>query len=350
MTIEAGDSAVAVIGLGLMGRSIAICLLSAGHRVIGVTDDLAASADVPERIREALAEMATEGLLVDPVEALMQRFRMTGALKDVAGVEIVFESVTEDIKLKRELILELEQVVSANCILATNTSAIPVSLLQEDAQHPERILAVHWDDPAYVRRFLEIVPGSATSPEYIEHIATLASRWGKEPSVLRKEIRGFITNRISYAMFREACHLVDSGVCSVEDVDRAMRTDVGWWMPLAGPFRYMDLMGVEGYHRVMRDLLPDLSTDTSIPKLIRDVVEGGGQGIKNGHGFYSYSQDEAKRWEHRFREFNYKMRRLSAESQICWANRLASQSNRYDLYSQFGSAQNELTPIQMHES
>lgn len=307
------DSTVAVIGLGLMGRSIAACLLSAGHRVVGVTDDLAASADVPERIRQALAEMAAEGLLAEPAEAPMNRFLMTGELKDVAAAEIVFESVTEDTKLKRELIRGLEQIVSPTCILATNTSAIPVSLLQEDAQHPERILAVHWDDPAYVRRFLEIVPGSATSRECIESIIALASRWGKEPTILRKEIRGFVTNRISYAMFREACHLVDSGVCTVEDVDRAMRTDVGWWMPLAGPFRYMDLMGVEAYHRVMRDLLPDLSTDPGIPKLIRDVVEGGGLGIKNGRGFYSYSQDEAKRWEHRFREFNYKMRRLSAE-------------------------------------
>ena len=75
-------------------------------------------------------------------------------------------------------------------------------------------------------------------------------------------------------------------VCTVEDVDRAMRKDVGWWMPLAGPFRYMDLMGVEAFHRVMRDLLPDLSTDPGIPKLIRDVVDGGGRGIKNGRGFY----------------------------------------------------------------
>jgi 3-hydroxybutyryl-CoA dehydrogenase len=314
MTIGATtESAVGVIGLGLMGRSIAGCLLAAGHRVIGVTDDMGASADAPERIGQVLAEMAIEGLLADPAEAVMQRFLMTGELKDVARVEIVFESVTEDTNLKRALIRELERVVSAHCILATNTSAIPVSLLQEDAQHPERILAVHWADPAHVKRFLEIVPGSATSRECIEHIVALASRWGKEPTVLRKEIQGFITNRISYAMFREACHLVDSGVCTVEDVDRAMRTDVGWWMPLAGPFRYMDLMGVEAYHRVMRDLLPELSTDPGIPKLIRDVVEGGGRGIKNRRGFYSYSEDEAKRWEDRFREFNYKMRRLSAE-------------------------------------
>lgn len=243
----------------------------------------------------------------------MERFLMTSELDDVAGADIVFESVPEDAQLKRELIARLERVVSPNCILATNTSAIPVSLLQQEAQHPERILAVHWADPATVRTFLEIVPGTATSQECIERITALAWRWGKEPSVLRKEIRGFITNRISYAMYREACHLVDSGVCSIEDVDRALRTDVGWWMPLTGPFRYMDIMGVEAYYRVMRDLLPDLSTDPGIPRVIRNVVESGGRGIKNGRGFYSYSPEEAKFWEQRFREFTYKMRRLTAE-------------------------------------
>ncbi len=304
---------VAVIGLGLMGRSIATCLLSAGHRVIGVTDNLEASAGAPERIHQLLADMVVEGLLAGSAEALMQRFLMTGELKDIAGVEIVFESVTEDPKLKRKLFQDLERVVSPNCILASNTSAIPISLLQQDARHPERILGVHWDDPAHVRRFLEIIPGDATSRESLDHIASLAATWGKEPAVLRKEIRGFITNRISYAMFREACHLVDSGVCTVEDVDRVMRNDVGWWMPFAGPFRYMDLMGVEAYYRVMGDLLPDLSTDPGIPKLMRDVVEGGGRGITNGRGFYRYSEDEAKNWESKFVDFNYKIRRLTSE-------------------------------------
>jgi 3-hydroxybutyryl-CoA dehydrogenase len=204
-------------------------------------------------------------------------------------------------------------VVSKNCILATNTSAIPISLLQQDAQHPERILGVHWDEPAHIKRFLEIIPGTATSQECVERIAVLAATWSKEPSVLRKEVRGFITNRISYAMFREACHLVDSGVCTVEDVDCALRNDVGWWMPFAGPFRYMDLMGVEAYYHVMRDLLPDLSTDPGIPKLMRDVVEGGGRGIKNGIGFYQYSPEQAKSWEEKFVEFNYRIRRLTAE-------------------------------------
>ncbi len=160
---------------------------------------------------------------------------------------------------------------------------------------------------------MEIIPGKATALEYLDQVNELALAWGKEPSKLRKEIRGFITNRISYAMFREACYLVDSGVCTVEDVDRSLRNDVGWWIPFAGPFRYMDMMGIEGYHRVMRDLLPDLSSSPEIPKLMRDVVESGGRGISNRHGFYQYTPEEAKAWEEKFIDFNYKIRRLTAE-------------------------------------
>lgn len=304
---------VAVIGLGLMGRSIAACLMAAGHHVTGVTENLETSSGTPERIRELLVEMVEEGLLTEPAETAMARFNLTAELRDIAGVRMVFESVTEDLKLKRELLHRVEQVVAPDCILASNTSALPITQLQEGALHPERILGIHWDEPAHVTRFMEIIPGNATAPEYMDRVAERAVAWGKEPSRLRKEIRGFITNRISYAMFREACSLVDAGICTVEDVDRSLRNDVGWWIPFAGPFRYMDLMGVEGYYRVMRELLPDLTSSPEIPRLMRDVVESGGRGIANGRGFYEYTPEEAKAWEKKFIEFNYKIRRLTAE-------------------------------------
>ncbi len=304
---------VAVIGLGLMGRSIAACLLAAGHRVTGVTNELAASASVPQRIHDLLREMHAQNLLLEDAAGAMQRFQLTQDLNTAAGSIIVFESVTEDLALKRSLLYDAERIVSPTCVLATNTSALPLSLLQEGAAHPERILGIHWDEPAHVTRFMEIIPGPATSQRYLDQVAALAPIWGKEPSTLRKEIRGFIANRISYAMFREACHLVDSGVCSVEDVDRSLRNDVGWWSPFVGPFRYMDLMGVEAYHRVMADLLPDLSCEKEIPKLMREVVGSGGRGIANGRGFYRYTPEEAKAWEARFLEFNYEIRRLTTE-------------------------------------
>jgi len=304
---------VAVIGLGLMGRSIVACLLAAGHHVTGITNDLPASVSAPDRIRELLQEMKQEGLLEADETSIMQRFLMTDSLQRAADARIVFESVTEDLELKRTLLRDAECIVSSTCVLASNTSALPVSLLQEGLQHPERVMGIHWDEPAHITRFMEIIPGTATSSELLDWIASLAPSWGKEPSLLRKEIRGFITNRISYAMFREACNLVDSGICTVEDVDRSLRNDVGWWIPFAGPFRYMDLMGVEAYARVMKDLLPELATSGEVPRLVQDVVSNGGRGIANGRGFYQYTEEEAKTWEVKFLEFNYKIRRLTAE-------------------------------------
>jgi 3-hydroxybutyryl-CoA dehydrogenase len=304
---------VAVIGLGLMGRSIVACLLAAGHCVTGITNDLAASASTPDKIRELLEEMKREELLEGDTDLLMGRFVLSGSLNDVRTAEIVFESVTEDLELKRAILRDAEKVVSEQCILASNTSALPVSLMQKGLAHPERVIGIHWDEPAHVTRFMEIIPGDATTAELVQRVAMLAPKWGKEPSVLRREVRGFITNRISYAMFREACNLVDSGVCTVEDVDRSLRNDVGWWMPFVGPFRYMDLMGVESYARVMKDLLPELSTQSQVPELMRGIIESGGRGIANGRGFYQYTEEEAKTWEAKFLEFNYKIRRLTAE-------------------------------------
>lgn len=313
MTEDNSLGPVAVIGLGLMGRSITACLLAAGHRVTGITNDLSTANDVRERVGELLAEMRAESLLDTEPEAVLTRFTVSDSLRSAADAEIVFESVTEDLALKRQVLLDAETIVTPGCVLASNTSALPVSLLQEGLAHPERVIGIHWDEPAHVTRFLEIIPGPATDPSLLERVRSMALTWGKEPSMLRKEIRGFITNRISYAMFREACSLVDSGVCSVEDVDRSLRNDVGWWILFAGPFRYMDLMGVEAYGRVMKDLLPELSTSGEVPQLMRDVLERGGKGIANGHGFYEYTNEEARAWEAKFLEFNYRIRRLTAE-------------------------------------
>lgn len=304
---------VAVVGLGLMGRSIAACLLGAGHRVTGITNDLASKAETLARVREFLGEMQAEGIVRQPAAELMPRFRVSDNYAELSSCRIVFESVTEDAELKRSIFREVEAVVPPATIIATNTSAIPITLLQKDARHPGRFIGIHWDEPAHITRFMEIISGDATEPACVERVKALTPYWNKEASVLKRDIRGFITNRISYAMFREACHLVESGACTVEDVDRSLRNDVGWWIPFAGPFRYMDLMGVEAYYRVMRDLLPDLSTSPDIPPLMREVVESGGRGISNGRGFYRYTAEEAKRWQEKFADFNCKIRRLTAE-------------------------------------
>jgi len=294
-----------------MGRSIIACLLSAGHSVVGVTRSMVRHRGTRQQVLALLREMKKERLTNrDPV-AMMDRLSFSEDFGALAGCGIVIESVTEDLETKKRTYRVVEEMISAEAIIGSNTSAIPVSLLQKDSLHPERFVGIHWDEPAHITRFMEVIAGERTGDQYAERVMGLAAQWGKEPSLLRRDIRGFITNRISYALFREACHLVDSGAVTVEDVDRSLRNDVGWWMPFAGPFRYMDLMGVESYYRVMQDLLPDLSNSSAIPKIMRKVVESGGRGVSNGKGFYKYSPAQAKRWQRLFLKFNYEIRRLA---------------------------------------
>src|SRR5207249_1399851 len=134
---------------------------------------------------------------------------------------------------------------------------------------------------------------------------------GKEPWLLRKYLRGFITNRIMYAMLREAFHLVESGVASIADVDRSLRNDLGYWITFVGPFRFMDLTGIPAYLAVMRDLLPDLDCSKQVPSLIAKLVQSGAQGTANARGFYDYTPAQARRWERRFLKFSYDIRALA---------------------------------------
>ena len=132
-----------------------------------------------------------------------------------------------------------------------------------------------------------------------------------EPTLVRKDIRGFITNRLMYAMYREAFYLVENGYATVEDVDRACRNNAGYWMTLVGVFRWMDLTGVAAYHTVMKDLFPVLSNSTEMPSLIDRIVKDGGRGVANGKGFYTYTEEEARQWERTFQEFSYEIKRLA---------------------------------------
>jgi 3-hydroxybutyryl-CoA dehydrogenase len=160
---------------------------------------------------------------------------------------------------------------------------------------------------------MEIICGKNTSLANAERAVHFARAWGKEPSLLRKDIRGFITNRIFYAMLREAFNLVDLGFASVADIDRSMRNDLGYWITFAGPFRFMDLTGIPAYAAVMKDLLPDLSCAIEIPRLMQDVVQSGARGVSNAKGFYSYTPAQAKRWEKLFMQFSYRIREVAEE-------------------------------------
>jgi 3-hydroxybutyryl-CoA dehydrogenase len=139
----------------------------------------------------------------------------------------------------------------------------------------------------------------------------LGEACGKEPTLLNRDIRGFLSNRMMYAMLREACYLVESGIADIETVDRSFRNDIGYWATIAGPFRWMDLTGIPAYAAVMEGLFPKLSNSRKVPKMMQDIVAAGGQGIGNAKGFYPYTAAGAKRWEEAWVEFTYEIRRLA---------------------------------------
>jgi len=260
-----------------------------------------------------LTEARSHGLVRSSPARLIGHASISGDFRSLQNAAIVIESTVEDLIVKREVLKKIEEVVSARALIGSNTSAIPVTELQLGTTHPERILGLHWAEPAHVTRFMEVICGKATSLRNALRVMRLARHWHKEPSLLRKDIRGFITNRIMYAMIREAFYLVESGHATVADVDRSLRNDLGYWITFAGPFRFMDITGIGTYAAVMEDLLPDLDRSTKVPQLMRKAIRSGARGVSNAKGFYRYTPAQARRWEKLFLQFSYEIRALAGK-------------------------------------
>lgn len=205
---------------GLNGNQYQRGLLGAGHVLHCVESDLAKRRTARARLFNILKEAYEEGVIRTKPAELISRFTVSATMDGLKPAQVIVESTVEDPVIKRKIIGKFERVVSPQTIIGSNTSAIPLTELQKDATHPERIVGLHWAEPAHITRFMEIICGKQTSVTCAQRAMRMARTWGKEPSLLRKDIRGFITNRIMYAMLREAFYLVESGHASVEDVDR----------------------------------------------------------------------------------------------------------------------------------
>ena len=294
-----------------MGCSITTCLIIAGHPVIAIAP-LPIDLDTADtRIHEYLTGAFEQKICPEQPAYYLKNLTITEDYNLLKDTYLVIECTLEDIAIKKQIYKNIENVVADPTIITSNTSAIPISLLQQETRIPSRFFGLHWADPSHTTRFLEIICGDNSDQKKAEWLYKLSHHWSKEPTLVRKDIRGFITNRLMYALFREAFYLVENGYASIEDVDRACRNNAGYWMTLVGCFRWMDLSGVPAYHAVMKDLLPTLHNGTEVPKLIDDVVKAGGKGVLNANGFYEYTPEEARLWRETYEEFSYDIRRLA---------------------------------------
>lgn len=306
-TIEVG-----VVGLGLMGSSIIVALLLAGHKVKAIAPRPVDMEMARIRILDQLNHGRQSGL-ADPCFELKEgQLVISLDYGELCNCELVLECVIEDMAIKETVYNKITKEIRTDAIIATNTSAIAISVLQQLVPNPERFLGVHWAEPAYATRFMEITCGKKTDVAKAEWVFELAHHWGKEPTLLRKDIRGFITNRLMYAVYREIFHLLDKGYVTMEDVDKAFRYDVGSWITLMGIFRRMDYVGLRDSATVFNSIFPTLSNANHVPPVMQEMVDGNARGTQNQKGLYTYSKQEAKEWEEAFALFNKDIFELAA--------------------------------------
>ena len=281
---------ILVVGAGAMGSQIAMVCALAGYdtTVTDVADDALDRARLQLHARLD-RDVAKGRRTQDDVDAAFARLTFTTDL-DAAGADadLVIEAAVEKLEVKREVFARLDKLVPAHAILTTNSSAIMSSQLADATGRPDRVANMHFFNPALVMRCVEVVASDTTSEETVEAVTELARRLGKEPVVLRKEIPGFVANRILGAVRDEAIFLLENGIASVEDIDTACRTALGYPM---GPFELMDLTGIDiGYHaKLARHAVTDDPRD--VPSAtVTELVERGELGRKTGKGFYTYDE------------------------------------------------------------
>jgi 3-hydroxybutyryl-CoA dehydrogenase len=303
---------IAVVGLGLLGRGIATCFLARGFRVVGCDPAAAAHEIANDYIDRGLREMVEHvGLEASFVDTWQENYMSTRGFNDWPGCSFVVESVNEDPLAKQAVFDQIEQVVGSDVPVGSNTSAIPITQLQQARRHPARFFGMHWFEPAHATRFLELIPGEQTSQATMTIAANMARRCGKEPSVLAKDIPGFIVNRLGYAIYREALNLLELGVADAATIDRSFRNACGVWSTIFGPFQWMDLTGgPELYWKAMEGVLPTLSTATEKPAPIQRLIAEGARGVSNGRGFYNYTPETAKKADELFHAHAWQARAL----------------------------------------
>jgi 3-hydroxybutyryl-CoA dehydrogenase len=310
--IQTDEITVGVVGLGLMGTSFIASLLAAGHKVKAIApvpDDMEAA---PDRIKNHLIACERAGLLHKPVDSYIRQLVITEDYNELKTSQLVVECVIEKPEIKRSIYEKVERVIGKDAVIASNTSAIPISELQKGLVNPGRFLGIHWAEPSYFTRFLEITNGERTALHYSEWVYELAHYWGKEPTLLRKDVRGFITNRLMYAAYREGLSIVSKGEATLEDVDKAFRYDAGSWITLMGVFRRMDYLGLKDHLEMFRRIFPDLCNDEHVPALMQKMVDKNARGVQSLSGLYEYTEEEAVKWNEAFALFNVDIFQLAA--------------------------------------
>lgn len=236
--------------------------------------------------------LVEEGELTKEQSAqVMARISYTLQQDCFAAADFVVEAILEDLAVKQSFFAEITQIMKPDAILTSNTSGLSITTLSQGLEHPGRFCGMHWLNPPHLLPLVEVISGENTHPETLETVCEMAVLLGKKP-VRVKDSPGFIINRIQFAILREAMHIVDNGIATMEDVDNVFKYGLGLRYACMGPFEIADFGGVDTFYHIASYLFPQLSNTGEVSNILAGAYQDSRYGVKSQRGFYDYTHGQ----------------------------------------------------------
>lgn len=286
-----------VAGGGLMGSGIAAKLAASGMHLIVYDTASGAAESVREACSVNFAELVAAGVMSEAqADAAVSRVQVVSDVGKLVKAPFIVEAIFESLPAKHALYLELEQVVPQGTIIASSTSGFTPEILFEHALHPERFLVAHFWNPPHIIPLVEVVGTQRTGEAAIARTMETLKQCGCEPVRLYKAVPGFIGNRIQFAVFREALHLLQQGVADAATIDAVVKQTLGRRYPWMGPLEVADAGGLETYLNIANHLMPELAKDEESLDVLRAHAKRGETGLRSGKGLYVWDQQRREQY------------------------------------------------------
>lgn len=281
---------VLLAGAGVMGSSFAQIFAKNGYDVV-LYDIFESSLEKARKLISINVETQVQegSITAEQAEEMLGRITMTTSKDCFSTIDFALEATVENMEIKHEFFKELSEAAKPEAVLCTNTSGMSITEIAKAVKDPGRFCGMHWVNPPHLIPLVEVIAGEESSEEVLQVVYDVAESLHQKPVRVYKDPTGFILNRLQYACLREACHCVEMGYASLEDVDNVMKYGLGMRYSCIGPFETVDFGGIHIFNHVGSYMFDALCNDGGVPKILRDAHEAGKKGVSNCAGFYDYS-------------------------------------------------------------